>query len=74
MSEYLTEWRIGPVPRLGAVPLQCWMADGSRRQVIRECGLLKFTDCTHPMQNAQAPEDAVRAWRVVKVRPMFAES
>lgn len=69
------EWQIGSLPismyhRHGRTKLAVWLDNSCVRHAelcLENTGLdLRFTDCTHPAQNAFCSAGCVRAWRVLK--------
>lgn len=46
------------------IEAEVWLSDNSVRRVKGDnIGDLRFTDCTHPMQNVYCAPERVKAWR-----------
>lgn len=70
---HVTEWEVDErMPRFDDMRLfEVWLRDGSLRTVRRignrsqhfTPGLLVFTDCIHPLQQAICDEDLILGWR-----------
>lgn len=54
--------------RLVPFNLECevWFDGGTVRRVRRDSdsGVVLFTDCRHPLQNAWCDQDKIMAWRI----------
>jgi hypothetical protein len=67
-----SEWIHEGLPPINS-SAQVWLEDGSVRRVVTDnfCGALRFTDCTHPLQNAHCPAESIMAWRTAPEQPQY---